>query len=54
VARLAGAGTLSSPANAGGAVAAVSMARDARRLVCTVTESRPDIWIATDFDPDVR
>jgi hypothetical protein len=30
------------------------MARDARHLVCTVTESRPDIWIATDFDPDVR
>ena len=32
----------------------LSMARDARRLVCTVTESRPDIWIATDFDPEVR
>ncbi|MFL5494439.1 MAG: TolB family protein, partial [Gemmatimonadales bacterium] len=32
----------------------LSMARDARHLVCTVTESRPDIWIATDFDPDVR
>jgi eukaryotic-like serine/threonine-protein kinase len=32
----------------------LSMARDARRLVCTVIESRPDIWIATDFDPEVR
>jgi Tol biopolymer transport system component len=32
----------------------LSLARDARRLVCTVTESRPDIWVATDFDPEVR
>jgi Tol biopolymer transport system component len=32
----------------------LSMSRNARRLVCTVTESRPDIWIATDFDPEVR
>ena len=32
----------------------LSISRDARRLVCTVTESKPDIWIATDFDPEVR
>ena len=32
----------------------LSMVRDARRLVCTMTESRPDIWVATDFDPEVR
>ena len=32
----------------------LSMSRDARRLVCTVIESKPDIWIATDFDPEVR
>lgn len=32
----------------------LSMARDARRLVCTVVETKPDIWLATDFDPEVR
>jgi Tol biopolymer transport system component len=26
----------------------------ARRLVCTVVEYKPDIWVATDFDPEVR
>lgn len=32
----------------------LSIARDARRLVCTVVEFKPDIWLATDFDPEVR
>jgi hypothetical protein len=31
-----------------------SMDDSARRLVCTVVESKPDIWVATDFDPEVR
>jgi hypothetical protein len=32
----------------------LSMDRDARRLVCTVIETKPDIWLATDFDPEAR
>ncbi|MGZ5384243.1 MAG: protein kinase domain-containing protein [Acidimicrobiia bacterium] len=31
-----------------------SMSRDARRLVCTVVQTNPDIWMATNFDPEVR
>jgi len=32
----------------------ISLAADARRLVCTVIQAEPDIWIAEHFDPDER
>jgi Tol biopolymer transport system component len=31
-----------------------SMSRDRRHFVCTVIESSPDIWMADNFDPEVR
>jgi hypothetical protein len=31
-----------------------SLDESATRVVCTVRESKPDIWVATDFDPEVR
>jgi Tol biopolymer transport system component len=32
----------------------LSMARNAKRLACSVLEFSSDVWIATDFDPEVR
>ena len=32
----------------------ISMARDVKRFVCTVEERDADIWIAENFDPEVR
>ena len=34
--------------------AAISLSRDHRRAVCTELRGLPDVWLATDFDPDAR
>jgi hypothetical protein len=37
-----------------GFYAVISLSRDHRRAVCTEIRGLPDVWLVTDFDPDVR